>query len=241
MSHSTPAASFNELDPHGSGQHAHHALVGPFQLRLVLAILLFFTAATVGFAQLEVFIEGIIGGPLPWWVNVAGAMSIAVVKSLLVMAIFMQLRYDNPMNSIIMAFTFAALAVFIVFTGIDLFGRSAVDAYKGPAIKAGGSDEIVKKAKDKMLAKLTERYGAEGGQAKYEALAHEFSHGHGAGHEAPAWNTPSYSRPRTGHTGALLKDAPAAHGSRGEGHGEGHGQGHDKPAHAEPGQESEGP
>ncbi|MBI1191461.1 MAG: hypothetical protein GC200_12370 [Tepidisphaera sp.] len=244
MSHASPAA-FNELDPHDAshhGQHEHHAIVGPFQLRLVLVTLLFFTFATVAFAQIEVFVEGLIGGPLPWWVNVAGAMSIAVVKSLLVMAIFMQLRYDNPMNSIIMAFTFAALAIFIVFTGIDLLGRSQVDAYKAENIKAGGTDEIVSKKRDAFLAKMVDRYGAEEGKAKYEELDHEFNHAHEESAAAPEGNTPNLSRERVGLTGALLEVAPA----KGE-HAE-HGAAHEG---AEPGkkgektnpmgQESEGP
>lgn len=243
MSHANPAAHhFDELDPHGSGQHAHHALVGPFQLRLVLVVLLFFTAATVGFAQLEVFVEGIIGTSLPWWVNVAGAMSIAVIKSLLVMAIFMQLKYDNPMNSIIMCFTFAALAVFIAFTGIDLFGRAAVDAYKGPAITAGGTDKLVEKSAERMKAQLIDKYGAEKGAEMYAELDREFSHGH-TGHPAPEGNTPNYTRPRTGLSGALSAAPPAA-----QGHGAGHGPAThtgqesnpgEKPA--DMGQESEGP
>lgn len=251
MSHA-PAATFNELDPHGAGQHGqhdHHAVVGPFKLRLVLVTLLFFTFATVGFAQLEVFVEGLIGGPLPWWVNVAGAMSIAVVKSLLVMAIFMQLRYDNPMNSIIMAFTFAALAIFIVFTGIDLFGRASVDAYKAENIKPGGSEEIVAKKRDAFLAHLVDRYGAEAGAERYEALKHEFSHGHHEGAAALEANSPNITRARTGLSGALLEVDPAkgahgaghagdAHGSHSGSHGDAPAPGHD----ADPmGQESEGP
>lgn len=241
MSHANPAATFNELDPHDAGhhgQHEHHALVGPFQLRLVLVTLLFFTAATVGFAQLEVFVEGLIGGPLPWWVNVAGAMSIAVVKTLLVMAIFMQLKYDNPMNSIIMCFTFAALAVFIVFTGMDLFGRAEVDAYKAQYITEGGTDKLVEHSREKFLAHMVDRYGAEEGKAKYEELDHEFSSGHGEGGAKPGGNTPNLSRERTGLSGALSAAAPAA------GHGEaGHGGAKPDAKHPDPamGQEGEGP
>ncbi|MFA6046598.1 MAG: cytochrome C oxidase subunit IV family protein [Phycisphaerales bacterium] len=244
MSHANPAAHFDELDPHGSEKHAHHALVGPFQLRLVLVVLLFFTAATVGFAQLEVFIEGIIGTSLPWWVNVAGAMSIAVIKSLLVMAIFMQLRYDNPMNSIIMCFTFAALAVFITFTGIDLFGRSLIDTYKGPSITAGGTDKLVEKGREKMKAQLVDKYGAEKGAEMYAELDEEFSHGH-EGHAKPDGNTPSFTRLRTGLSGALSASAPAAHGHGAHAGHEGTPKGEhettpgEKPA--DMGQESEGP
>ncbi len=115
MSHDAYAApvpeAFDELDPHGfdKGHHDHgHVIVGPFTLRTVLAALLFFTVLTVFLAQAEVWAQGYFHIELPWWVNVAGAMSIAVVKALLVMGFFMQLKYDNPINTVLMCFCFAA-------------------------------------------------------------------------------------------------------------------------------------
>lgn len=143
MAH-TPAAheSFNELDPHGfegHGQHASHVIVGPFTLRTVLAFLLLFTVLTVALAQLETAIMGWFDITLPWWVNVAVAMSIAVVKAIMVMAYFMQLKYDNPINTVLMLFTFGALAIFLFFTGLDLFSRGAVDPIKQSQIHAGGT------------------------------------------------------------------------------------------------------
>src|SRR5262252_11201992 len=96
--HNAPAAAasaevFDELDPHGfdkGHKHGHgHVIVGPFTLRAVLAALLVFTVLTVFLAQAEVWAPGYFHIELPWWVNVVGAMSIAVVKALLVMGFFM--------------------------------------------------------------------------------------------------------------------------------------------------------
>lgn len=143
MAHDHAAKSapqgFDELDPHHSGVHASHVIVGPMQLRAVLAILLVFTALTVGFAQAEQWASAYFNITLPHWVNVVGAMSIATIKALLVMAIFMQLKYDNPVNTLIMGITVAALGIFICFTGMDLFNRSEVYAWKAPQVVSGGT------------------------------------------------------------------------------------------------------
>lgn len=247
MAHSTshpPAKHFDEIDPHGAGshgQHGSHVIVGPFQLRLVLVVLLGFTILTVGFAQFEVWLEGLIGMTLPWWVNVVGAMSIAVVKSLLVMAIFMQLRYDNPINSIIMAVTFAALACFLGFTGLDLFNRGRVDAYKAPPIVMGGDGKqvrntgdkpIVEAARERFMNKLKKEYGDAGAAAKFEEIRSNVVHTHHVESENVTISTPNRTRSRAGLSGALSLTPPAgAHGGHGaESHGE-----HTTPAeHAAP-------
>lgn len=123
--HAHSPKHFNEADPHGFDKgHDHgHVIVGPVLLRTILAFLLFFTALTVGLAQVEVWVQNEFDFVLPGWVNIAIAMSIATVKSLLVMAYFMQLRYDNPINTILMCFCFFALFLFIFFTALDLTGR----------------------------------------------------------------------------------------------------------------------
>ena len=158
MSHShaanTPRA-FDEVDPHGQhlhGQHESHVIVGPFLLRSVLAVLLLFTVLTVGFAQAEIAIQNWLGFELPWWINVVGAMSIAVVKSLLVMAIFMQLKYDNPINTVAMLFCFFALGLFLLFTGLDLFTRGWIYEFKAPQVVAGGTGQGVATANGMPIA-----------------------------------------------------------------------------------------
>mgnify|MGYP000246128646 CR=1 FL=1 len=208
----THREEFNELDPHGfelpgHGQHAHHIAVGPFTLRTVLLFLLMFTALTVGAAQAEVWIMHTLDIELPWWVNVVGAMAIAVVKSVLVMGYFMQLKYDNPMNSILMCFCFFALGLFLFFTGLDLFSRGAVYDYKAPQVVAGGTGNQVTQAGGKpMVTAARERWMTEWGPEKF-ALVHAevMSHGHAAVHEhAPVVSSENRSRP--------LTDAPPAHG-----------------------------
>lgn len=224
MAHHAPASTtdFNELDPHGAGshgQHASHVIVSPLQLRAVLAILLFFTFLTVGFAWAEQWAVDTFHLSLPWWVNVYGAMSIAVVKALLVMAVFMQLKYDNPMNSILMAFTFAALAVFIALTGIDLFNRDAVIPWKAGPVHPGGTGNlvtfpygppaaadtnIVDAAKQRHLKQLELRLGSpQAAMLEFDRQRAENSHAAHDSHPDHAANSASRTRPRAGRTDAL--------------------------------------
>jgi cytochrome c oxidase subunit IV len=231
MAHDTPAdteAGFNELDPHGfegHGQHASHVIVGPFTLRSVLAFLLVFTVLTVGLAQAEVAIQNALGITLPWWVNVAVAMSIAVVKAVMVMAYFMQLKYDNPINTVLMMFTFGALFLFLLFTGIDLFNRGVLDVQKQGQIIAGGTGKQVKgtgdkpltvAAKERFLAHLRERTGSdEAAMAEYERIHADVApHGHTKSeHAEVVVHTPNLSRPRTGLTDALSVSATPGAGN----------------------------
>ncbi len=211
---------FDELDPHGAHQGGHHGhvIVGPFTLRTVLALLLFFTIATVGLAQLEVYIQHAMNFTFPWWVNVAVAMSIAVVKTLLVMAYFMQLRYDNPMNSIVMAFTVFGLFLFLFFSGLDLFSRGSVTDWKAQSLVEGGTGWGIKNAGGKPIVDAARERGIQKwGPEKFEEMKAMFSHGHGEHHEeTPEHNTASRSRPRYGLHGERSSPeatAPATEGA----------------------------
>lgn len=210
---------FNEMDPHGyegHGQHASHVIVGPFTLRLILAILLFCTFLTVAVAQAESWAQTYFNIVLPHWVNVFGFISIALVKAVLVAMFFMQLKYDNPINSMVMAFALFCLMVFIGFTGIDLFTRGSVYAFKqgqqtpGGTGIAGGPQYLVAKEKFKTDHKLDD--------AAFDRLEHAFAHVEHAPH---TWypadaNSPNRSRPRTGRSNALsLESAPAPEGRDG--------------------------
>lgn len=140
-SHATARTTFDELDPHDAGhhgQHGSHVIVGPFTLRSVLAALLVFTVLTVAQARLEVYLTGAFDMEFPRWVNVAFCMTIAVVKALLVMAFFMQLKFDNPINSVVMGVTFFVLALFLGFTSLDMTTRGEVSSYKGGYVVPGG-------------------------------------------------------------------------------------------------------
>lgn len=232
MAHSpTTPAAFNELDPHGSeghGQHAAHVIVGPLTLRLVLTALLFFTVLTVGLAQLEVAIQNYFDIVLPWWVNVTVAMSIATVKALLVMAFFMQLRYDNPINTILMLFTFGALMLFLFFTGLDLLSRGAIDPAKSDAIIAGGTGKqvagtgdkpLVVAARERLMQRLLDKHDGNvaAAEADFAMIKADVSpHGHAHHDEEPALPTANRTFPRHGPSGALAAEpahapAPTAH------------------------------
>jgi cytochrome c oxidase subunit 4 len=241
-SNHNPAASaevFDELDPHGFEKgHGHgansHVIVGPFTLRTVLAFLLIFTALTVFLAQAELWAEGYFHISLPWWVNVAGAMSIAVVKALLVMAFFMQLKYSNPINTVLMFFCFAALTLFLFFSSLDLFNRGLIDEVKAGQTTPGGTGgtganaegvPMYQAAKIRMVARLKERLGSdEAAKAEFERLEASDHAAHAAmalvheAHEDETLSTASRSRPRTGSSGALSTtgEAPKAgeHGER---------------------------
>lgn len=156
MSHTpaNPASAFDELDPHGQhshGQHDSHVIIGPKTLLAVLMFLLMFTALTVAFARFEIYIQDAFNIILPWWVNVIGAMTIASIKSLMVMAYFMQLKYDNPINSVAMLFCVFCLGIFLAFTGLDLFTRGSIYDYKAGPVVAGGTGKGIIGANDQPV------------------------------------------------------------------------------------------
>lgn len=237
MAHPTPHAAgddFNVLDPHGfeqgHGQHASHVIVGPFTLRSVLVVLLVLTVATVGQAQLEVYLSHLWDIEFPKWVNVAFCMAIATVKALLVMGFFMQLRYDNPINSVIMAFTIFALGLFLGFTSLDLGGRDRVYHEKAPQVSAGGMGKSGTPQVTVARTKWLEAWGPET-FAKYEADYKHAKGGHGHDADAHARSSAQRTRPATGLTNALSVE-PATGGTH---PGDPHAQpAHAQPAHAEP-------
>lgn len=136
-SHQSPVATSE--DPHGEHAHDHgHTIVDWKILVGVLAVLLAFTALTVSASQAERWIADAFDVVLPNWVNVAVAMSIATVKGILVMMFFMQLRYDNLFNTVIMLFCFLAFGLFLGFTAGDLSNRAWIEPWKMRQISAGG-------------------------------------------------------------------------------------------------------
>lgn len=230
-SHAAHSDAFNELDPHGAsghGQHAAHVIVGPFTLRVVLAILLFFTLLTVGQAQLELYLQDLLHMTFPLWVNASVVLGIATVKGLLVMAYFMQLRYDNPMNTIVMLFCFFALGLFFLFTGLDLFNRGTVYTDKQQQIISGGvwtgNKAITDVAREDAMQKnqwTPEEYQ----RIRGVLMAHK--HHVDLGDTSTSSN---HSRNKSGYTNALDASAPepaehghtqapaASHGEKKSGH-----------------------
>lgn len=152
MSHSS------EFDSHGHKDHGH-VIVPMITLRLILGALLFFTLLTVGAALAEQWLANTFQIIIPQWINVFVALSFAVVKTILVVMFFMQLKYDNPMNTAIFVFTVLTAAFFLGFTALDLGNRSSIDRLKGHYVQQGGfgiggSDlPITEKARRDAIAK----------------------------------------------------------------------------------------
>ena len=231
------AGGFDDTDPHGAGasQGAHHH-VSRAMLRFVLVVLLAFTVLTVGAAQFEVWVQDYFNILLPQWVNLLVAMSIAVVKGVLVVLFFMQLKYDNPINGVIFLFTLLGVGLFLGFTLLDLGSRDAIYDYKARQVIPGGTSNtlvrtgadgkpeamtsnmsIVQYAREKKLKEVGEKEFA-----RLEAEAH--AHGHHAKHDhGPSNSDAQRSRPRTGISDALGAVQPAAHDEHGpadKGHAE---------------------
>jgi len=119
------AKGFDPTDPHGfhAGDSHGHVILSQRLLLGVLGALLALTLLTVGSAQAEVWIMDVFSITLPWWVNVLVALSIAVVKSVLVLAIFMQLWFDSRLNTVVFATCLLCVALFLGFTIGDRANR----------------------------------------------------------------------------------------------------------------------
>ncbi len=136
----TAEKTFDPTDPHGfHAKDTHgHVILSPMTLIGVLVALIIFTVLTVFASRFEVWLSEAFQWEIPQSVNVAIAMSIAVIKGLLVLMFFMQLRYDTPLNSIIFGTCLLAFGCFIGFTALDLFTRDSIDRARSGEIKAGG-------------------------------------------------------------------------------------------------------
>ena len=136
-----PNAAFDPNDPHGiiHAQGHGHVIVSAKMLIVVLTVLLVFTVLTVFLAQAEKWFSVAFGVDIPQSVNVAICMSIATVKSIMVGMFFMQLKYDNKLHSLIMAFCLLAFGLFLGFTALDLGSRGRLDPVKEFDVFAGGT------------------------------------------------------------------------------------------------------
>lgn len=234
MSHPDPrtaqlAAAYDpDFEPSHDNPHAHHGhfIVPGSTLLLVFIALLAFTFLTVGAAKAEETIAHWFGIIIPQWINVVIALSIAIVKTALVIGFFMQLRYDNPLNTMVFAFTVVCVLVFFGFTITDMANRATIDRFKARYIVSGGTGlpttyvEAIRRShpevqipSDKQPITVTTREVAE--QVHSPLLAEAMAH---ARHEAraatPPGSTADRSRPLKGLTG-LTTESTAPH----DGHG----------------------
>ncbi len=154
------ATTLDEMDPHGIVGHHGHVIIPVRVLTGVLLILLFFTVLTVFCSRAEVWATRELGMHIPQLVNVLIALSIAVVKSTLVAMYFMQLKYDNPLNSLIFLFCLFAFTLFLFFCLTDLGTRGVVYNYKSPAHYEGGTGvgniSTFQAAKDREVQRIGE-------------------------------------------------------------------------------------
>jgi len=213
-------SAFDPTDPHGfhahEAHHGHHVVSGR-TLVAVLGALVFFTVLTVMCSRAEIWVGNALHIAVPHWINVAGAMSIAVIKGTLVLLFFMQLRYDNPLNAIIFFFCLFTLALFLGLTSLDVGSRGMVFPWKANEVIAGGNSvgltrqiggvpmtgqvPIYEWAKEARPAQLGPKAFAA------ELAKHEAEHPH-----APIVSDASHSRPRTGVTPGLFDaQAPEPH------------------------------
>ncbi|MDQ7012709.1 MAG: cytochrome C oxidase subunit IV family protein [Planctomycetota bacterium] len=136
------AKTFDPNDPHGFaelGEHHGHHITSTKMLITVILILVALTGLTILTSEAETYLVKEMGWALPEWVNVAVAMSIALVKGAFVLLIFMALRYENPLYSIVFLFCMFAFALFLGLTGMDIDNRGHVYPWKVHAINAGGT------------------------------------------------------------------------------------------------------
>ena len=236
MSHPSPHGQVLDIYPAGAADsHAHHGhtIISGTTLVMVLSALLFFTLLTVGASYAEAWIADLFNIVIPQWINVVVALSIAVVKTALVVLFFMGLKYDNPLNGMIFIFTIVTVACFLGFTLLDLGNRGSLERIKSTYVVPGGTGGIKTKhgTTEGPITQWTKTnagnaaaagdHGAEqhpGTHLASETDAHADLHDD----EMPHASSPEASRPVTGVTLPGLAPAHDDHGAKDPAQGEPH-------------------
>ena len=217
---------------HGAGEHGHdgegHHVTSLFLLRAVLGVLVFFTILTVASSRAEIWVAEVFELEIPTLVNVFIAMSIATIKAIFVVSIFMHLKWDNRLNLMVFLFTLMGVGLFIGFTAMDLGNRNELYDWKAKQIQPGGLGGLTR-GEDVTISVAMTQFAREQkikkvGEAEYERLAAE-KHPH-HGHAEPL-RTPDRSRVAHGLTAGLFA-SEAPH----DDHGHGHAESHEDDAHA---------
>ncbi len=116
--------------------HGEHVHVSPFwPMTIVFIALLFLTVFTALTAH-YLFLGH------KW--NLILAMVIACVKATLVFAYFMHLRYDKPINSVVVVSSLFAVVLFIGFTLTDAAGRKIPNLKDSQYVIPGGNTHYVR-------------------------------------------------------------------------------------------------
>ncbi len=225
--HPHAPAHAEHFDAHGHKDHGH-VIVSVATLRTVLLLLLFFTLLTVGAAKAEVFISQTFNVEIPQAINVFVALSIAAVKTVIVVMFFMQLKYDNPLNTMIMVFTFLTVGFFMGFTVLDLGNRGTLDPFKQQYIIPGGTGlkhtdnkTITQWAED--AAKSNGTYDPHHAHHRHDARLSITDMGYVPDGPLHGGSSAQRSRPITVSTGLVPGTAPGAPGAATDeaAHGEG--------------------
>lgn len=125
-------------DPHhehdgGHGHDDHHVHVIPFwPMFNVFIILIVLTVLTIWTA----------GWPVGEFLHLMLALVIATVKSVLVCMYFMHLKYDKPLNTIVLVSTVFGVVLFIGLTALDIGNRGWDDRRQRGEIHEGGRLEL---------------------------------------------------------------------------------------------------
>ena len=110
------------MDPHHANPDNHHVHITPLKTYYtVFGALLVLTVVTVGVSY----------AGLPPTMSIIVAMAVACVKASLVGAWFMHLKYDTKFNVFCFLSSFWFIALFFIFTTIDLGSRDSIMEISG--------------------------------------------------------------------------------------------------------------
>lgn len=131
-------------DHHDGGHHLH---VTPFwPMMIVFVVLLGLTALTVWTANIHYVTVGNTTIEIGATAHILIALAIAALKSGLVLAYFMHLLYDKAVNTIIVASTLFAIALFIGLTLMDISVRDDIQEVEYGEVVTGGTTQVIDKA-----------------------------------------------------------------------------------------------
>ena len=114
--------------------HTEHHITSIKTLSIVFGGLVFLTLLTVGTSRLDLGV-----------MNVPVALLIAITKALLVVVIFMALRWDNKINAAIFAVGVLFVIVFISFILLDTMYRGDLsNTTKGTIMEMEAAEEALR-------------------------------------------------------------------------------------------------
>ena len=114
--------------------HTDHHITSIKTLSIVFGALVFLTILTVGTSRLDLGV-----------MNVPVALLIAITKALLVVVIFMALRWDNKINAAIFAVGVLFVIVFISFILLDTMYRGDLsNTTKGTIMEMEAAEEALR-------------------------------------------------------------------------------------------------